>query len=176
MKQDGRKGRDQGGCQDRGKYVDILFLPHPVSKKHPPMDHSVRAAQFSPFAALTGYEAAIREMERMTERFVELEEYEKSLLDQNLQQLKQQLQECSKQNCAEQNHSQWPMITVTYFQPDTRKEGGTYVEICGAVRRIDEYRRLLVMEDGAEILLDVIVSLAKTDDFEKFRTHLRLKM
>ena len=50
------------------------------------------------------------------------------------------------------------------------------MEICGAVRRIDEYRRLLVMEDGAEILLDVIVSLAKTDDFEKFRTHLRLKM
>ena len=170
MKQDRKKDRNYGAEQDRSKYVDILFLPHPVSKKHPPMDRSVRAAQFSPFAALTGYEAAIQETGRLTDRFVELEEYEKSLLDQTLQQLKQCLQECSKQSGAEQNHSRWPMVTVTYFQPDDRKEGGAYVEICGAVRRIDEFRRVLIMEDGGEIRLDLVISLIKTDDFGKFRT------
>ncbi len=143
-----KKDRTQGSYLDRGKYVDILFLPRPTSKKHPPMDRSVRAAQFSPFAALTGYEAAIRETGRLTDRFVELEEYERSLLDQALHQLKQRLQECSRQGQAE-----WPMVVITYFQPDDRKEGGTYVQTSGAVRRIDEYRRVLVMEDGAEILL-----------------------
>ena len=85
--------KDQRQCEDssRGKYVDILFLPYPVSKKHPPMDRLVRAAQFSPFAALNGYDAAIREMRRLTDRFVELEEDEKAVLDGKLQQLKQKM-------------------------------------------------------------------------------------
>ena len=171
MRKDWGQSKNQGGNQEPGKYVDILFLPHPVSKKHPPMDRSVRAAQFSPFAALTGYEAAVQEAGRLTDRFVELEEYERAVLDQSLQQLKQCLRECSKQNCSE-----WPVITVTYFQPDARKEGGAYVQICGSIRRIDEYRRVLVMGDGAEIPLDLVLSLTKTDDFEKFRTDTRTKM
>ncbi|MBQ1931360.1 MAG: hypothetical protein II347_04360 [Lachnospiraceae bacterium] len=174
MKEGRKKGRNYVGEQDRSKYVDILFLPHPVSKKHPPMDRSVRAAQFSPFAALTGYEAAIQETRRLTDRFVELEEYERALLDQTLKRLRQCLQARSEQNnaiqsCAEQNHSRLPVITVTYFQPDARKEGGTYVEFCGPVRWIDEYKRVLVMEDGTEILLDRVTNLVETEDFEKFR-------
>ncbi len=146
-----RKDKKQSENQDRGKYVDILFLPHPVSKKHPPMDRSVRAAQFSPFAALTGYDAAIRETGRLTDRFVELEEYEKLLLDEVLQRIKQQLQEYS-----EQKHPERPTATITYFQPDVRKEGGTYVKISGEVRRIDEHRRVLVMTDGIEVMLERI--------------------
>ena len=111
MKEGREKGRNYVGEQDRSKYVDILFLPHPVSKKHPPMDRSVRAAQFSPFAALTGYEAAIQETRRLTDRFVELEEYERALLDQTLKRLRQCLQarleqNSAKQSCAEQNYSQ----------------------------------------------------------------------
>lgn len=149
-KQDGNQDR----YQTRGKYADILFLPHPVSKTHPPMDRSVRAAQFSPFAALTGYEAAIQETGRLTDRFIELEEYEKSLLDQSLQQLKLRLQACSKQEQAE-----WPIVVITYFRPDARKEGGSYVQISGAVRRIDEYGRRLVMVDGSEIMLDQVGEL-----------------
>ena len=161
-KQEGK----QGSYQDRGKYADILFLSHPVSKKHPPMDRSVRAAQFSPFAALTGYEAAIQETGRLTDRFVELEEYERSLLDQALQQLKQRLQEHQQQlhqheqqDPQQRSDSEWPMVVITYFRPDTRKEGGAYVQISGAVRRIDEYKRALIMVDGQEIMLDQVGEL-----------------
>lgn len=162
MRKEGRKGRDQDRSQDRyqdrGKYADILFLPHPVSKKHPPMDRSVRAAQFSPFAALTGYDAAIRETGRLTDRFVELEECEKALLDEKLQQVRLRL-------------SERPTITVTYFQPDDQKEGGAYVQISGAVRRIDEHKRVLIMVDGTEIMLDRLADLMIANDFEKFRTN-----
>ena len=146
-----------------GKYDDIIHLPHHVSTKHPPMDPLVRAAQFSPFAALTGYDAAIQETGRQTDRFVELEEYEKSLLDEALQQLKQQLQEYFEKNrsdiCLGKSRSEWPAVSITYFQPDARKEGGAYVQISGAVRRIDEHRRVLVMADGEEILLDLVRAL-----------------
>ena len=159
-----RQEEKQGSYQARGKYADILFLPHPVSKKHPPMDRSVRAAQFSPFAALTGYEAAIQETGRLTDRFVELEEYERSLLDQTLQQLKQRLQYQQQQYQQQQyqqqqDDSEWPMVVITYFRPDPRKEGGSYVQISGAVRRIDEYKRALIMVDGQEIMLDQVGEL-----------------
>jgi len=123
------------------------------------MDRSVRAAQFSPFAALTGYEAAIRETGRLTDRFVELEEYEKALLDEKLQQVRLCLPER-------------PTVTVTYFQPDEQKEGGAYVQTSGAVRRIDEHKRVLVMVDGMEIMLDRMADLMIANSFEKFRTNL----
>ena len=179
-KQEEKLDQYQARNQIGGKYADILFLPHPVSKKHPFMDRSVRAAQFSPFAALTGYEAAIQETGRLTDRFVELEEYERSLLDQTLQQLKQRLQERQHQYQQQQYHQQqddsvWPMVVITYFRPDPRKEGGSYVQISGAVRRIDEYKRALIMVDGQEIMLDQVGELFLENCFEKFRTNTGLK-
>ena len=165
-KQEEKLDQYQARNQTSGKYADILFLPHPVSKKHPPMDRGVRAAQFSPFAALTGYEEAIQETGRLTDRFVELEEYERSLLDQALQQLKQRLQERQQQlhqhehqDPQQRSDSEWPMVVITYFRPDARKEGGSYVQISGAVRRIDEYKRALIMADGQEIMLDQVGEL-----------------
>jgi len=131
---------------DPGKYDDILQRSHPVSQKHPPMDRLVRAAQFSPFAALTGYDVAVREAGRLTERFVELEEYERSILDEKMWQLKQQLLEHNKGN-----QSEYPRVTITYFQPDACKDGGDYVQFCGSLRRIDEQRRMLIMTSGKEL-------------------------
>ena len=89
---------------------------------------------------------------------MELEEYEKALLDEKLQQVRLRL-------------SERPTITVTYFQPDDQKEGGAYVQINGAARRIDEHKKTLVMVDGMEIMLDRLADLMIVNDFEKFRTN-----
>ena len=125
------------------KYDDIIGLPHHVSKTRPRMTMIDRAAQFSPFAALTGYEAAIDETARLTDAFVELDESQKEVLDKQIQQLKLEL-------------PQKRAVTVTYFKPDERKCGGTYVTITGIVKKIDEYERLIKMADGSEIPIVLI--------------------
>ncbi len=127
-------------------YDDIIDLPHPTSPVHPAMLVADRAAQFMPFAALTGYGEAIDETGRRTEERAELEEDEYSLLDEKLQ----LLQERSDQR---------PEISVTYFRPDARKAGGAYVTVTGRIRKIDGYERSLVMEDGTKIPLREIVGL-----------------
>lgn len=137
------------------KYDDILHLPHHVSRKHRQMAMIDRAAQFSPFAALTGYDAAIRETGRRTDTFVELEEDDKAVLDARLQVLQCHL-------------SQRPVITITFFCPDAIKEGGSYECITGVVRRIDAHRRLLIMTDGAELSLDRIRGM-EGEIFEQFQ-------
>lgn len=127
-------------------YEDIIHLPHHRSKKHAPMPLIDRAAQFSPFAALTGHDAAIKETARITDRKIELDEYEIAVLDEKLHQIKEQL-------------IIQPEITVTYFQPDLRKEGGKYVTITSSVKKMDEYMKALVMEDGTRILIEDIIEL-----------------
>ena len=127
-------------------YEDIIHLPHHRSKKHAPMPLIDRAAQFSPFAALTGHDAAIRETARITDRKIELDEYEIAALDEKLHQIKEQL-------------IIHPEITVTYFQPDLRKDGGEYVTITSSVKKMDEYTKALIMEDGTRILIEDIIEL-----------------
>lgn len=129
-----------------GKYDDIIDLPHPVSAKHPRMSLLERAAQFSPFAALSGYEDAIDETARQTQTFMELDEDEKERLDETLQQIRQHL---DKQ----------PAVKLTYFEPDERKEGGVYQTMEGNVRKLDEYEKTLVFEDGSRVLLKRLVEL-----------------
>lgn len=128
------------------KYDDIIDRPHPVSKRHPQMPLSDRAAQFSPFAALTGHEAAIKETARLTEERIELDENSKSILNEQFQMILERM---------EQN----PVILVTYFQPDARKEGGLYTTCSGRVKKIDEYMRIFLMEDGTRIPVDEIFKL-----------------
>lgn len=132
--------------EGRGCYDDILYLPHPVSRVHPQMDRLSRAAQFSPFAALSGYEDAIRETGRLTEERVVLCEDEKELLDEKLRQIRAQI-------------AQRPKVTITYFVPDARKEGGTCRSVTGTVRRIDGIGQRVVLQDGREIPMDDIVRL-----------------
>lgn len=128
------------------KYEDIINLPHHVSTRHPRMSATARAAQFSPFAALTGHDSAIRETARLTEARRELDESVRDELFSTLYALARTLPE-------------QPKITVTWFCPDTRKRGGSHVATTGVVKRIDEYTQRLIMADGTSIPLSDIVSI-----------------
>ncbi len=129
-------------CADN-KYADIINLPHPVSSRHPQMPLKNRAAQFMPFAALTGYGDAIDETARVTEEKLDLTEDELRLLDEKLAKLRPLL-------------SQRPEVTFTYFEPDARKEGGAYITRTGIVKKIDEYGRSILLEDGTVIPMDAL--------------------
>lgn len=126
------------------KYADIIDLPHHQSAKRPHMPVEDRAAQFSPFAALTGYEDAVKETARLTEERIELDEYSKDVLNQQLNEIKKDL---SKR------------VSITYFVPDERKDGGAYVTVKGTVKKIKEYEHIIVMTDGAEIPIEEIVQI-----------------
>lgn len=127
-------------------YDDIIGLPHHTSAKHPRMSILDRAAQFAPFSALSGYGAALAETARLTERLINLTEEELLELDY-------------KQQILMANIDKQPEITVTWFCPDERKEGGEYITTTGSLKRIDEVRRVVVLVDGTEISMDDIYSL-----------------
>ena len=128
------------------KYNEIMGLPHHVSKTRPQMPMSDRAAQFAPFAALTGYDAAIKETGRLTDERIELDVDALSALDMKYQLLMEALDEA-------------PEVTITYFQPDERKAGGKYVSAVGAVKKIDDFERRITMQDGAKIPMDDVLSI-----------------
>ncbi len=132
---------------DKTNYDDIIDLPRPVSKKHPPMPMMKRAAQFLPFAALTGFEAEIAETARLTETAPELNEDALAALDEQLSLLRQCLAE-------------EPQVTLTRFLPDERKAGGRFETLTGTVRRLDEANRALFLIDGIRIDLDTVVELS----------------
>lgn len=127
-------------------YDDIINLPHHVSATRPHMTVLDRAAQFSPFAALTGYDSAIKETARLTDERVELDEYTQDALSDKLQIIADRLKE-------------HPKIAITYFLPDARKDGGAYVTATGSAKKIDEYKRVVVMTDGTAIPIDEIISI-----------------
>ena len=129
-----------------GKYDEIMGLPHHVSKTRPQMPMSDRAAQFAPFAALTGYDAAIKETGRLTDERIELDVEALSALDMKYQLLMEALDEA-------------PEVTITYFQPDERKAGGKYVSAVGAVKKIDDFERRITMRDGTRIPMDDVLSI-----------------
>lgn len=129
-----------------GNYEDIISLPHHVSARHPQMPLSARAAQFSPFAALTGHEDAIRETGRLTEDFREPEEDRRELLDNKIRLL-------------QENLSEQPEVEVTYFQPDLKKSGGAYITVRGRVKKIDVSSCRMVFTDRTDIALDNICSI-----------------
>ena len=128
------------------EYDDIINLPHHVSTTRAHMSDINRAAQFSPFAALTGYDAAIKETGRLTDERVELDEYTKEHLNDRLQIIADQLKE-------------HPEISVTYFQPDAKKDGGAYVTASGTVKKIDIYERIVLMTDDTTIPIYEIISI-----------------
>ena len=111
-----------------------------------------RAAQFSPFAALTGHGAAIQETARLTDSFIELEEDRKAQLDEQLRHLRETLDQ--------QPPGQQPEIEATYFQPDARKSGGAYVTVHGHVKKIDEYKRQILFTDGTVLPIEYLFSIS----------------
>ena len=129
-----------------GEYDDLIYLPHPVSRKHPPMSAMDRAAQFSPFSALTGYEAVLQEAGRLTDSRAELSEYSRDILDQ-------------KQKILLDAAPTYPEITITYFIPDRRKQGGAYGTLKGNLKKIDLARRVIILLDGTEVSLDDVADI-----------------
>ena len=132
---------------DDKKYDDIINLPHPVSKKHPQMSLEARSAQFAPFASLTGYDEVIRETARLTNERIDIDESIKTNLDWKLQMIEEQL-------------SNQPLITCTYFLPDLKKKGGKYVTVTGVVKKIDEYKHLVVLKDKTEIPITELIEIS----------------
>jgi hypothetical protein len=129
-----------------GKYDDIIHLPHHVSDHRAPMSMMDRAAQFSPFAALTGYEAAIAEATRLTDRRIELDENRRAELNERIRIIQDNINTC-------------PPVTITYFEEDLRKTGGAYVSVTGRVGKISAYERSVIMEDGLEIPFEDVLEI-----------------
>ena len=128
------------------KYNAIMNLQHHVSKTRPQMPMSDRAAQFAPFAALTGYDSAIKETGRLTDERIELDEEALTTLNMRYQLLMDALDE-------------EPEVEITYFKPDGRKAGGKYVLVIGTVKKVDDFERLIAMQDGIIIPMDDVLSI-----------------
>ena len=128
------------------RYDEIMELPHHVSTTRPQMPMSDRAAQFAPFAALTGYDSAIKETGRLTDERIELDEEALTALDRKYQLLMDTLDDA-------------PEVTIIYFQPDERKAGGQYVSATGTVKKVDTFGRRILLQDGTRIPLDSVYDL-----------------
>ena len=127
-------------------YDDIINLTRHISKKHPRMSLEARSAQFAPFAALTGYEETIKETARQTDKRIEINEELKAILDEKLLLIKTRIK--TK-----------PNITVTYFVPDSKKDGGKYVSVTGKVIKIDDYKQKIILENKIEIPISEIIEI-----------------
>ena len=132
--------------KNSGKYEDIINLPHHVSKKHPRMSLEARSAQFAPFAALNGYDELIKETARETNQRIEINEELKAILDEKLRLIKEKI-------------NIKPNITVTYFVPDIKKDGGKYVTATGSIIKIDEYKHKIILENKTEIPISEIIEI-----------------
>jgi len=127
-------------------YSDIIHLPHHELTTRQRMPLINRAASFSPFAALTGYDEAVKETARLTDARIELDEEQKIALSDKLQ-------------MAMEKADQEPIITVTYFLPDQKKAGGAYIDYTGTIKRIDEYERKIIFIDKTVIPIDDIYAI-----------------
>ena len=140
-----------------GKYDDMLDLPHPDPQTHPRMPMRNRAAQFSAFAALTGHDAAIAETRRLTDQRIDLDENEIAQLDEKLRLLEEQIEEHLT-------------VSITYFQPDARKDGGSYQPATGIIKRIDRIKGVIIFLDRREVSICEIVEVS-ADSIEMVKSR-----
>ncbi len=129
------------------QYDDIINLPHHVSKRHPQMSLYARSAQFAPFAALTGYDDAIKETSRETSEKIDIDDELKSILDSKLQIIMEHIKNK-------------PEISFTYFIPDSKKDGGSYITVIGIVRKIDLYNQIIYLANNTEIPINDIINIS----------------
>lgn len=127
----------------KGEYEDIINMPHHVSEKHPPMPMKERAAQFAPFAAISGHKEAIEETARETAERIELDEGEKALLDEGLKRAA----------------ATGEIVVITFFVSDGKKPGGSYQTLQGRIKKVDEYEGVILMEDGIRINFEDIYGI-----------------
>lgn len=128
-------------------YYDMLNMPRHISRTHAHMSIYDRAAQFSPFAALTGYDSEIKEAARLTDQRVDLDEAEKTILDEKIQIILNKIEERAE-------------VTITFFKPDEKKTGGVYVSKKGIVRKVDSYTKEIVLLDNTRIEIEQIVDIS----------------
>lgn len=140
--------------EEEHKYDDIINLPHPVSKYRPQMPLSDRAAQFAPFAALTGHKEAVKETARYTES-------EQILSEDVIERLNEKLQKIVENIGAKRT------VSITYFQPDDKKRGGEYLTHSGVVKKVDQYKNALIMMDKTVISIERIREI-ESDLFQEF--------
>lgn len=128
------------------KYKDIINLPHHISKKHPQMTIENRAAQFAPFAALVGHDEAVKETARLTTNKKEIDNDLKNILDKKLQ-------------IINENITDNPKVTITYFIPDKKKEGGQYLTNTERVKKIDTYKQVIILANKEQININDIIEI-----------------
>ena len=128
------------------KYDDIINLPHHVSERHAQLSKASYAAQFSPFAALTGYDGIVSEAARVTDERVELGETDMEILSAKLQ-------------ITLEREKEHPQVVVTYFKPDEKKSGGAYLQKTAEIKRVDDVERLIYFTDGTKLPIDDVVNL-----------------
>lgn len=128
------------------RYEDIIALPRHRSLRHAPMPRIGRAAQFAPFAALTGYDAAVQETARLTQRQLEVDEEGLMLMDEKLHALLEIIRD-------------QPQVTITFFEPDAKKAGGAYLSVTGRIRRVDEINRQIIFADRTVIDMDSVCEI-----------------
>jgi len=127
-------------------YDDIIHLPRHRSRRRAPMPRENRAAQFAPFAALSGYENAVQETARLTDQPPETDEEALFLMDEKLRALLDVIRD-------------QPRIAITFFEPDPRKEGGAYIRVTGRIRRVDEVNRQIILTDRTVIAMDSVCEI-----------------
>ena len=130
----------------KSKYDDIINMSHHISKKHPRMSLENRSAQFAPFAALTGYEDEVEETARLTDKKIELTDEVKSIINLKLKIIQEKI-------------DIKPEVTITYFIPDNKKEGGNYKTVTSNVIKIDKYKQIIIVKDKTEIPIRFISSI-----------------
>lgn len=128
------------------RYDSIKKLPHYQSVTRPHMSLYDRAAQFSPFTALTGYDDAVKETARLTDTKAELDEYEKAAINERL-------------NRIQDTFDVQPEVSITYFLPDKKKSGGAYITVTGCVKKVDEFEHVVVMRNGTKVHIDDIAEI-----------------
>lgn len=128
------------------KYDHIINLPHYISEKRPRMPMTDRAAQFAPFAALTGYDDAVKETGRLTDDATELPEYVKANINDKLRIIIEFIEDP-------------PEVSITYFVPDSKKSGGAYTTVTGTVKSVNDYERIVILTDKTAIPIDRIYAI-----------------
>ena len=139
---------------DMHKYDDIIELPRHVSVRHPQRPVADRAAQFSPFAALTGYEETVKEAARRTEEKIILTPDEEEFINETLLLMQEGMAQGRRIS-----------VSVTYFMADTKKEGGSYRRVMGVLRKIDQVHRKIILEDGSQLSMENIIDLQQDFNF-----------
>lgn len=132
---------------NKGKYDDIINMPHHISKKHPRMTLENRSAQFAPFAALTGYDDQIKETGRTTDRKIDITDEIKNDLNTKLQIIQEKI-------------NIKPEVTITYFIPDSKKEGGSYKTVNSNVLKIDKYKQKIILKGNNDVAISEIVGIS----------------